>query len=120
MRDRPSSTAVSPIPRAWTPQERALAGLPGEIGPELPPDFIPPEFAPTLDYLRDLIYEYGEWRLGAALYAHHHRTQLRALARVVQRLYPRTAPADKRNNRELASYLTRMLTNGRYVAAFEG
>jgi hypothetical protein len=120
MRDRPSSTAVSPIPRAWTPRERALAGLPSEVAPDDLGDTTLPPFAPTLNYLRAIISEHGEERLGALLYARHDRNQLRALARVVQRLYPRTVPADKRNNRELASYLTRMLTNGRYVATFEG
>jgi hypothetical protein len=120
MRERPSSTTVSPIPRAWTPQERALAGYAPEVAPDNLGAILLPPFTPTLDYLRAVISEQGEERLGAALYAHLHRTQLRALARVVQRLYPRTAPADKRNNRELASYITRMLTQGRYVATFEG
>lgn len=121
MRQRTSPTLTSPIPRAWTPQERALAGLPPEVAPEdleaLCEVTLPP-FAPTTSYLASIVAHHPEERLGAIFYARHDRNQLRALCRLVQRLHPRTAPADKRNNRELASYLARMLTNGRYVAEF--
>ena len=123
MRQRTPPALTSPIPRAWTPQERVLAGLPPEVAPEdldAPYEGGMPPFTATTSYLATIVARYPEESLGAIFYARHDRNQLRALCRLVQRLHPRTAPADKRNNRELASYLARMLTNGRYVAAFEG
>lgn len=117
---------ASAIPRAYTSAERVAKGLPAEVPPvrlaSVRPDPVDPSglsvplTASDCRALRDRI---GEQHLAAYLLTHGDRPRLKQLAASVQSECPRTAPADKRSSHELTSYIVRMLTAGRYIAAFE-
>lgn len=125
-RPPPSPPLAPAIPRAWTSAERRATGLPPEVTPTLlvvtRPDLAWPRAQPipaTAAACRQLRDRIGAECLAAYLLAHGDRPALKRLAASVQAEHPRTAPADKRSSHELVSYIARMTTGGRYVAAFD-